>query len=186
MKTETTGAQTTSTPLPQSPEEKQPLQFTVNAVLPVAGAPGGSKFFAAGSPTPYTELSEAPPNLRAFAVTGPSETVVPDEGLPDEPLNACFQLGVTYQITEDGLLGRALSRQAAAMKADNALQDFAAEQLSEPLAPEIAAALEDQHSAHITKAIAQAALQKSPYTHSCRCEGRQRRDHRTVDRNSCD
>ena len=57
---------------------------------------------------------------------------------------------------ENGRRGRAITRQVAQMETENALRDWAEEQLSEPLPPEIGEAVQAQYDQHIGKQMAQA------------------------------
>jgi len=71
----------------------------------------------------------------------------PETELPDDsPLNACYELRTTYQLTGSGQLGRALSRQISQAEAENANCEWIEERLSEGLREDIASALEDQHA----------------------------------------
>ena len=84
------------TEVPQPPP--QPIVFKVNVIAPVDGAPGGSRFFEAGQPSPYHDISEVPENFRPFIVSGEPETEPP----ADEPRSATFMLNTVYDIDRDG------------------------------------------------------------------------------------
>ena len=80
----------------------------------MADAPGGSRFFSAGEPTPYRSLDEVPPNLQPFVVTDDDEPEAEVEG------RANYELGVVYAMNEDGRTrGRAISRQVAQLEIEN-------------------------------------------------------------------
>jgi hypothetical protein len=129
---------------------QQPIVFTVNVIAPAPDAPGGSRFFVAGEPTPYLSLDEVPPNLQPFSVSADDEPEAEVEG------RANFELNTVYQLNSDGRLGRALSRQAAQLETENALRDWAEEQLNTPLAPEVADALQAQNDARVGRQMAEA------------------------------
>ena len=114
-----------------------------------ADAPGWSRFFVAGEPSPYYDISEVPDHLRAFVVTG-------DEPEAEEEGRSNFTLGVTYQMTESGHRGRALSRQVAELEREADHRDWVEEQLSAPLRPDIAAVLEDQNAQRVGRQMAEA------------------------------
>ena len=70
---------------------------------------------------------------------------------------ANFTLGVVYQMTESGQRGRALSRQVAELEREADQRDWVEEQLSVPLRPDVADALEDQNAQRVGRAMAEAA-----------------------------
>ena len=141
-----------STSMKPKPTELPPekLVFRVNIIAPSDGAPGGSRFFPAGEPSPYNDISAVPDHLRAFVVTGDDEPEAEVEG------QANFTLGVTYQMTESGQRGRALSRQVAELEREADQRDWLEEQLSTPLRPDIAAAVEDQNAQRVGRQMAEA------------------------------
>ena len=133
-----------------SPAEKKPLVFKVNIVAPVADAPGGSLFFSAGTASPYHDISEVPKNLRPFVVTDDDEPEAEVEG------RANYELGVVYAMTEDGRRGHVISRQIAELEREADQRDWVEEQLSTPLRPDIADALEDQNAQRVGRQMAEA------------------------------
>ena len=82
--------------LPDPQTAPAPVVFRVNVIVPVAEAPGGSRFFPAGEPSPYDDISEVSDHLRPFVVTADDEPEAEEEG------RANYELGVTYQMTEGG------------------------------------------------------------------------------------
>ena len=130
------------TELPQEPQ--QPITLRVNTLIK-------GKFIQAGEPLPGSS-DELPEILQPFIVSGDDDQPEEAEGV----VRANYEIGATYLVDENGRMGRALSRQIARLEAENALQDFAEEQLSEPLAPAIADALQDQNDAHVARQIAEA------------------------------
>ena len=69
---------------------------------------------------------------------------------------ANFTLGVVYAMTEDGRRGRKLTRQVAELEREAEHRDWVEEQLSTPLRPDIADALEDQNAQRVGRQMAEA------------------------------
>jgi hypothetical protein len=137
-------------PKPPDSQTAPAIKFKVNVIVPVADAPGGSLFFSAGEPSPYRSLDEVPPNLQPFVVTDDDEPEAEIEG------RANYELSVVYQMTEGGRRGRAISRQVTELERSAENQAWAEEQLSIPLRPEIADALEDQNAQRVGRQMAEA------------------------------
>src|SRR4029077_10340339 len=101
------------------PEARPSIRFTVNTVLHVGGFQG-SKFFAAGSETPFREPSEVPESLRGFvAPAEPLETAESDDRFPN------FQFNTPDLLHLEGSRGRALRRQAGELAASASFQQWA-------------------------------------------------------------
>ena len=111
------------TELPQQ-QEPIPITLSVNTLL-------DGKFIPAGDPLPVSSSDDLPESLKPFVVTSDDEPEAEEEG------TANYQLNVVYQVNSDGRLGRVLSRQIDRMEEENALRDYAEEQLSAPLAPRL-------------------------------------------------
>ena len=129
------------------PDQTEPpaLKFGTNVIIPDPNAPGGSRFIVAGEDSPYRSLDEVPTNLR--------EAIADEaEAEPDEPNEArgAFQMGVPYELTDDGRLGRELKRKVQREIAQLELENDFEEQLEEEAAnaqlpPEIASDLQASH-----------------------------------------
>ena len=84
-------------PKPTELPQQQPIKLSVNTLI-------DGKFIQAGEPLPVSS-DNVPPSLQPFVVTSG------DEPEAEEEVRANYELGVTYQMTESGQRGRALSRQ---------------------------------------------------------------------------
>lgn len=124
------------------PQEQQPITLRVNTLL-------GGVFYRAGEPLPVSS-DELPEILRPFIVSGDE----PDEA--EDAIRANYEIGVTYQMDENGRMGRALHRQVARLEAAAEEQEWAEEQLSEPVAPAIAEALQAANEESVGRQIAEA------------------------------
>jgi hypothetical protein len=135
----------------------EPIRFKTNVIAPVADAPGGSRFIVAGEDSPYRSLDEVPTNLRPLIVSDSPEE-------PEEPNEArgSFEMGVPYELTDDGRLGRQLrrkvERQVAELQAANDYEEQLEEEAANAeLPPEVAESLQEAHESHIGLQTAQLA-----------------------------
>ena len=137
------------TELPQQ-QPITPITLSVNTVF-------DGKFIPAGEVLPVSSTDDLPESLKPFVVVTSDQ-----EPEAEEEATANYQLNTVYMMTEDARRGRMLHRQVAQMEAQAEQEEWAIEQLSQPLAPEIADALEDQHVSHIgaSKARAQYAAEE--------------------------
>ena len=130
--------------------------FNVNIIAPVAGAPGGSRFFEAGQPTPYHEISEVPENFRSFIASGEPET----EPSADEPRSLTFGLNTPYAIDRNGYRrAKNIERQVVNLQQGQEELEAAERALNADPDEQTRAALEvvqDHHDAAVARAMAEA------------------------------
>ena len=125
-------------------KEAAPPLFSVNVIV-------SGEFYKAGSVvTPFKSEDEVPETLKPFLVDEENKPSFAAESVGN------FEPGVVYQIISDGRRGRAIANQAAQLQQALEFRDLAEQAASEPLAPEIQAALQSEHDLRIGKALAQA------------------------------
>jgi hypothetical protein len=124
------------------------IRLTTNAIFE-------GRFYTAGEPLPVASVADLPENLRPLVVT--------DEPEPEEPNEArgSFQMGVLYETTADGRLGRQLRRrveqQISELESENDRADWIEETATAELPEAIAEDLLAEHESAIALAKAQAA-----------------------------
>ena len=113
------------------------------------------KFYNRGEPLPVASVADLPENLQ--------KVVAPSEPEAEEPANEArgsFELGVLYELTDDGRLGRThrrrVERQLAQLQAEADYQEALEEEAAADELPlEVAESLQEAHQSHVALQTAQ-------------------------------
>ena len=132
----------------QATEPPAVIRISTNTII-------GNKFYVAGAALPFERAEDMPPALQPLVMTDEPET-----DAEENTARGSFEMGVPYEMTPDGRLGRALrrqvERQVADLEAENEFEESLEQAAADAELPaEIAQDLQEANAADVARQAAQ-------------------------------